>query len=99
MPYCLTNGVPYYHSWDASLFCSLFPYPKTGNAKCRFSSVFKPVYDYCLPDKECPGGCGSDDPCQLFQNIAFPVEEFFPPNSLEIPGDYEGAKQFCSCRK
>ena len=65
----------------------------------RDSQLLIPVYDYCLPDKECPGGCGSDDPCQLFQNIAFPVEEFFPPNTLEIPGDYEGAKQFCSCRK
>ena len=65
----------------------------------RDSQLLIPVYDYCLPDKECPGGCGSDDPCQLFQNISFPVEEFFPPNTLEIPGDYEGAKQFCSCRK
>ena len=54
----------------------------------------------CLPDKECPGGgCGSDDPCQLFQNISFPVEEFFPPNALESPCDYEGTKHYCSCRK
>src|SRR5699024_8412548 len=26
----------------------------------RDSQLLIPVYDYCLPDKECPGGCGRD---------------------------------------
>ena len=30
-----------------------------------------------MPDKECPGN--PDDPCALFQNFQFPVDEFFPP--------------------
>lgn len=65
----------------------------------RDSQLLIPVFDYCLPDKECSGGCGSDDPCHLFQNIAFPVEEFFPPNALETPCDYEGTKQYCTCQR
>ncbi len=64
----------------------------------RDSQLLIPVLDYCMPDKECTGGCGGD-PCDLFQSIAFPVEEFFPPNALEVPGDYEGAKHYCTCRK
>ena len=49
----------------------------------RDSQLLMPVYDYCMPEKECTAGCASDDPCQLFRNIAFPVEEFFPPNAVE----------------
>ena len=55
-----------------------------------------PVYDYCMPEKEC--SCGStDDPCSLFRNINFPVGEFFPPNTVALPEDYEEAKNFCAC--
>ena len=38
-----------------------------------------PVYDYCMPDKECACGDGCEDPCALFRNISFPVGEFFRP--------------------
>ena len=62
----------------------------------RDSQLLIPVIDYCMPEKECCGG-SSGDPCDLFQRIAFPVDEFFPPNDLDIPGDYEGAKHYCSC--
>lgn len=45
-----------------------------------------PVYDFCLPDKECTAGsCGStEDPCELFRRIKFPVNEFFPPRLAEL---------------
>lgn len=36
-----------------------------------------PAYDFCVPDKECESS--SSDPCELFRNIKFPVDEFFPP--------------------
>ena len=55
-----------------------------------------PVLDYCMPEKECAGS-GGEDPCELFGSIAFPVNEFFPPNTVEMPGDYEGTKQYCGC--
>jgi len=41
-----------------------------------------PAYDFCLPCKECSGS--SEDPCALFQNFQFPVDEFFPPKESEI---------------
>lgn len=38
-----------------------------------------PVYDFCIPDKECVTSSGCDDPCEIFKKIKFPVNEFFPP--------------------
>ena len=48
----------------------------------RDTQLLIPAYDYCLPDKECPGTITEDDPCTLFSRIRFPVEEFFPPESV-----------------
>ncbi len=42
-----------------------------------------PVYDFSIPDKECTQT--NDDPCELFRQIKFPVDEFFPPRL----NDYE----------
>jgi len=63
----------------------------------RDTQLLIPVLDYCLPEKDCTagGGCGAEDPCELFNSIAFPVGEFFPPNTVEMPGDYEGTKTYC----
>jgi len=36
-----------------------------------------PAYDYCIPEKECC--CNTQNPCDTFQTIDFPVDEFFPP--------------------
>ncbi len=58
----------------------------------RDSQLVLPVYDYCLPEKECSPGT-SDDPCTLFSRISFPVDEFFPPDSLAAAEDYRTAKQ------
>ncbi len=63
----------------------------------RDSQLLIPVYDYCMPEKECCGG-GSEDPCGLFRNIAFPVNEFFPPNTLKAPETYEDTRNYCSCQ-
>lgn len=64
----------------------------------RDSQLLIPMYDYCMPDKECSCGGGGDqeDPCSIFRNICFPVGEFFPPNTVQKPDDYEGCK-CCSC--
>ena len=53
----------------------------------RDTQLLVPVYDYCMPDKECPS-TSDDDPCALFGKIRFPVEEFFPPDSGEDCTDY-----------
>ena len=44
----------------------------------RDTQLLIPVFDYCVPDKECCAG-GDEDPCTLFSNIPFPVDDFFPP--------------------
>lgn len=58
----------------------------------RDSQLVVPVYDYCLPEKDCTPN-EPDDPCSLFQRINFPIDEFFPPDSIETPNDYRSVRQ------
>ena len=58
----------------------------------RDTQLLIPAYDYCLPDKECPGTITEDDPCALFSRIRFPVEEFFPPDNVCQEEDYRNMK-------
>ncbi len=37
-----------------------------------------PCHDFCIPDKECISAT-DNDPCELFERIKFPVDEFYPP--------------------
>ncbi len=37
-----------------------------------------PAYDFCIPQKECVAST-DDSPCELFEKIQFPFDEFFPP--------------------
>ena len=57
----------------------------------RDTQLVVPAYDYCMPEKECPGTI-TDDPCTLFSRIHFPVEEFFPPDSISETEDYRSLK-------
>ena len=43
----------------------------------RNVQMLMPVYDYCMPNKECTPT--SENPCELFHKMSFPVGEFFPP--------------------
>ena len=62
----------------------------------RDTQLLIPVYDYCVPQCEC--SCDSqEDPCGLFRSVAFPINEFFPPNSVETPCDYNSTKNYCAC--
>lgn len=52
-----------------------------------------PSYDYCVPKKECVTTSGN--PCDVFNKIDFPTNEFFPPKVTDAPrencgqcGDY-----------
>ncbi|MCM1284836.1 MAG: hypothetical protein NC213_00620 [Acetobacter sp.] len=42
----------------------------------RDTQILIPAYDYCIPDRECD--CNTSNPCETFQSIEFPVDEFFP---------------------
>ncbi|MBQ9375533.1 MAG: hypothetical protein IJU04_04250 [Ruminococcus sp.] len=42
----------------------------------RAVPILIPAYDYCIPNKEC--STNTDSPCELFEKISFPTNEFFP---------------------
>lgn len=43
-----------------------------------------PSYDYCVPQKECVSATADDNPCDLFDRIQFPMDEFYPPERCEF---------------
>ncbi len=53
-----------------------------------------PAYDFCIPQKECVGAT-DDNPCDLFERISFPVDEFFPPER----GEFDEDKNNCGCKQ
>lgn len=50
----------------------------------RNVQMLVPVYDFCMPGKECPPN--TESPCELFRKMSFPVDEFFPPK-MSTPGN------------
>ena len=63
----------------------------------RDAQLLMPVYDYCMPEKECACGSCDDDPCEIFRHVSFPVDDFFPPNSPAPCGDGHKEPRGC-CR-
>ena len=63
----------------------------------RDTQLLIPVYDYCIPQTECPNN-DQDDPCGLFRSVSFPINEFFPPNTVDTPTDYATARNYCASR-
>ena len=62
----------------------------------RDTQLLMPIYDYCLPEKECTCGGSEDDSCEIFRHVKFPVDEFFPPNQAPgIPACYREVKNGC----
>ena len=62
----------------------------------RDTQLLMPVYDYCMPEKECTCGVGEDDPCEIFRHVKFPVSEFFPPNSpAPVPDNCRDLRSCC----
>lgn len=53
-----------------------------------------PAYDFCVPQKECIGAT-DDNPCDLFERISFPVDEFFPPERCDFVE--ENSNGGCGC--
>ncbi len=47
----------------------------------RNVQMLVPAYDFCIPKKEC--NCNTDDPCDSFRKIRFPLDEFFPPSKCK----------------
>lgn len=47
-----------------------------------------PSYDYCIPQKECVSAT-DNNPCELFEKIQFPYDEFYPPKRDDYEQDFD----------
>ena len=65
----------------------------------RNVQLLVPAYDFCIPEKECTGG-SDQKPCDLFDKINFPLDEFFPPQIRDFNFDQRpdnGGGCNCGC--
>ena len=54
----------------------------------RGTQLLIPTFDYCIPTKSCPNvsGAADENPCEVFSQIDFPMDAFFPgKNDACIP--------------
>jgi len=57
-----------------------------------------PVIDFCIPQKDCTATSASEsNPCELFEKLRFPVDEFFPPEKEDLNGREESYDCGCGC--
>ena len=54
----------------------------------RFVQLLIPAFDFCVPNKKCIAST-EENPCEIFDTIEFPVDEFFPPQKFDFPGAVE----------
>lgn len=55
-----------------------------------------PVIDFCIPDNECIAST-DNNPCELFEKLRFPVDEFFPPERCHFDNLDAADKIKCCC--
>ena len=55
----------------------------------RNVQILIPSHEFCIPENECIAAT-DDNPCELFERIKFPIDEFFPPQRE----DFESAEGF-----
>jgi len=55
----------------------------------RYVQLLIPAFDFCVPNNS---GLASTDeePCNIFDTIDFPTDEFFPPQIFDFPGAENG---------
>ncbi len=54
-----------------------------------------PAYSFCVPEKECT--CNTEDPCDAFRRIRFPVSAFFPPDADGPDCNEDSFPTHCGC--
>lgn len=54
----------------------------------RLVQLLIPAFDFCMPNKTCIAST-EENPCELFDTIEFPTDEFFPPQIFDFPGAVE----------
>lgn len=58
----------------------------------RFVQLLVPAFDFCYPMKECIAAT-DENPCELFDTISFPFDEFYPPQKFDFPGALESERR------
>lgn len=61
----------------------------------RFVQLLVPAFDFCYPMKECIAAT-DENPCELFDTISFPFDEFYPPQKFDFPGALESERRMLS---
>jgi hypothetical protein len=51
----------------------------------RLVQLLIPAFNFCYPNKECVTST-DENPCDIFDTIEFPLDQFFPPQKFEFPG-------------
>lgn len=54
-----------------------------------------PVIDFCIPSNDCIQSA-DNNPCELFDRLSFPVDEFFPPEKCHFD-NLEPTRNDCCC--
>ena len=72
----------------------------------RDTQLLIPMCDYCIPENECVlgGGCSGEDPCEVFDGVQFPMDDFFPPNAIastaeSVEPTAPASSSGCACRR
>ena len=55
-----------------------------------------PVIDYCIPQGECVATT-DNSPCDLFERLRFPTDEFFPPERCAFDNAEPRIEDCCCC--
>ena len=55
----------------------------------RLVQLLIPAFDFCIPARECVAGT-DENPCDLFETIDFPFDQFFPPQIFDFPVEEAG---------
>lgn len=50
----------------------------------RLVQLLIPAFDFCIPTRECVAAT-DENPCDLFETIDFPFDQFFPPQIFDFP--------------
>ncbi len=58
----------------------------------RDTQLLVDAVDFCIPTQECSSAT-EENPCSLFHDIRFPIDEFFPPQRKKEKDDCD-----CGCR-
>jgi hypothetical protein len=54
----------------------------------RLVQLLIPAFNFCYPNKECISS-SEENPCEIFDTIEFPLDQFFPPQKFDFPGAEE----------